>query len=302
MRREHELLVQRRTGMVPGAALEPTGAGLSGMRSPSASGVLQLPSATMINRPSATQVFDEHPGLGMQHPYQQLDPAMLSNNTAPRFMDTSARQWNPANQSFLQAQQASLFAQERQRAFQQDAALDRTFSNMGSMGMGNTMGGSGGMGNSMGGMGGDFGMGRQGFSGQFGMGGNQGTAGLMDSLSTAANPVNDIGLLRQQAFQGQGLSPLEQLRNNQAARLSTGMDMGGAYSAERSMMSNQLAVARMGRGPSAGASWNNSFAAGGNLAGSAGLQQQQQQQNQQQQGGHLTADEMARYLRGHFGA
>lgn len=278
MRREHELMVQARTGMLGGGGGIGLDPGVAGLRSPTASGVLQLPSTTLINRGNPVQAFDEHPGMAMQHPYQPLDPAMLSNNTAPRYLDTSARQWNPSNQSLQQAQQASLFAQERQRAFQQDAVFARNAM------MGNTMGGTmGGMGS-----GSDFGLARQGFPNQFGMGGNQ--AGLMD-------PASDISLLRQYAgnnaaFQGQGLSPLDQLRNSQQA------------AAMGNMMNSQLAAARMG-GSSAAASWNNSFAAGGAAGASSGLglqQQQNQQQQGQNPGGHLTADEMARYLRGHFGA
>ena len=316
MRREHELMVQARTGMsLPGnsrgVSLD-AAAAAAGFRDPSTSGVLHLPTtANVSGNMVPVHAFDEFPGT-MQHPHQRFDPAMLSSNTAPSILDSSNPSWGASAQAYEHARQRQLIAQERQRAFQQEQAwarqsMDLNFANLATNRPSNAR---------------DMGLGAYGqdMTNQFNMA-RQDT-GRVDLMSQLTGPSSV--LQGSYGYQGQATSPYglysaQQAANQQAAAYAgAGLGMGDPYGAaaslgaqERNLMERQYAAtaaARLGGAdPSslgATGNWDNSYAAGGSFASSGAAQQQQQQQRRQppNSAGTLSSEEMARYLRDHFGA
>jgi len=303
LRREHEMMVRARTGMgfpgnAGGMSLD-AAAAVAGFRDPGTSGVLNLPTtANVTGGMIPVNAFDEFPGT-MQHPNQRYDPAMLSSNTTPSFLDTSNPSWGASTQAYQQARQRQLIAQERQRAFQQEQAfarqsMDHNFSNLATNMPSNAR---------------DMGLGAYGQDppGQFNVPRQEiGRADLINQLAGGSY-----------GYQGQATSPYslytsQQASNHQANTYpSASFGMRNPYGAaaslgsqERSLMERQYAASRLGGvDPSSrGANWENRFASGSGFASPTAGQQQQQQQHPPNSGGGLPSDEMARYLRDHFGA
>ena len=303
MRREHEMLVQARTGLV-GRGLANSGMGIdaaaaaAGFRDSASSGLLQLPANAALNR-NSVQAFDEFSG-NIQHPYQQLDPAMLSSNTAPSVLDTSNSAWSASNQAYQQAQQRAILAQERQRAFDQSA-----FSGMSSNIMTNNMAGM---------RSGMLGLGGQDFSNQFNMGSNNfNQASLMGSLSSSSgmNTMRQLSGLNDAASFGlSGQGGASSFAQQAAGGRYGAMGMGNQFGASLGQQ-DQLAAARMGLmdspgGFGASARWNSSYATSGDLASQAASASSalfgSQQQGAGSRGTQSSQDEMARFMRNQFGA
>ena len=240
---------------------------------------------------------NEFPGT-MQHPNQLYDPAMLSSNTTPSYLDTSNPSWSASNQAYQHARQQQLIAHERQRAFQQEQAFARQsmeYSNARDMGLG------------------AYG---QDMSNQFDMPRQDtGRGNLMNQLAGGSygyqggQPTSPYSLYTSQQAASQ------QATEYPSASLGLRSPYGAAASLgaqERSLMERQYAAAAASRvgsvDPTAsfGEKWDSRFGGGSGFSSPvAGQQQQHQQQHQQQPlnpGGALSSDEMARYLRDHFGA
>lgn len=303
IRREHEMMVQARTqtslaGHGRGTMSLDAAAVAAGFRDPSVSGMLHF-STTANSGTSAVgpvQSFDDFPGT-MQHPHQRLDPAMLYNNTAPNSLDTSDTSWATSVQA---QQQRQLIAQERQRAFQQEQALARQ-----SMGMSFTNLPSNSRGMGLGSYGHDlsdqFRMARQ----------DMNRANLMDQrapsdmllgghLSGRTDPAQ-----LPYVYQGQAI-PTHDIYGQPrgaAQRANFGdpyAGVGGLGNSHGASASSGMVANRMGNmhPPSRGAAanWDNTYASSGGFASPA-----PGGQRPSGSGGAVSTEEMARFLRDHFG-
>jgi len=300
MRREHELMIRARTGMGSagnnGNMSLDAAVAVAGFRNPGTSGVLNFPStANVTANMVSVHPFDEFPGT-MQHPNQRYDPAMLSSNTAPSFLDTSNPSWNATTQAYHHARQRQFIAEERQRAFQQEQAsarqsMDHNFSsnlvaNMSSNAI-------------------DMSLGVYGQDMP-----NQYNVPRQDDLTNQLAGAS-------YGFQGQTTSPYSLFtsqpeRNQATAYPIAGLGMRNAHdfasslsAQEGNLMERQYAAAAASRfsgvDPSSlGTNWDHTFGSGSGYSNSASAQQQHHSPNPG--GGTLSPEEMARYLRDHFGA